>query len=214
MVALNWQTYDHGVQLNDAMFAAPHDNTGYVLKPKCLRGPRTSFDPPADAAAARLKKDRKEVSFSIDVISAQQLPRPKDTKPDERINPFVEVEVFTADDKSKGTSTGEGGTDMSDNKGMSGLGAPQKRRTKAVKDDGFHPLFREKMKFSLVTKFEELVFVRFSVFNQENSGDDKVLMARYTAKLSSLRHGMLLFCSCAVEDTDTEIYRLPPSPPV
>lgn len=189
MVALNWQTYDLGVQLNDAMFAAPHDDTGYVLKPKCLRGPRTSFDPPADAAAAlRGKKDKKEVSFSIDVISAQQLPRPKDHKSDESINPFIEVEVFSADDKTKGTSTGEGGTDMSETKGMSGLGAPQKRRTKAVKDDGFHPQFREKMRFSLVTKFEDLVFVRFSVYNQEG-GDDKALMATYTAKLMSLQQG-------------------------
>lgn len=189
MVALNWQTYDLGVQLNDAMFAAPHDDTGYVLKPKCLRGSRTSFDPPVDAAAARLKKDKKEVSFSIDVISAQQLPRPKDHKSDDSINPFIEVEVFSADDKSKGTSTGEGGTDISDTKGMSGLGAPQKRRTKAVKDDGFHPQFKEKMRFSLVTKFEELVFVRFSVFNMDSGGEDGTLMATYTVKLTSLQQG-------------------------
>jgi phosphatidylinositol phospholipase C delta len=188
MVALNWQTYDLGIQLNEAMFAAGSDRSGFVLKPRALRGPRSSFDPPADAAAAKLKKDKKEVKFSIEVISAQQLPRPKDHKADESIDPFVEVEVFSADDKTKGTSTSEGGIDLSTSKGVSGLGAPQKRRTKVVRDDGFHPLFGEKMKFSLVTKFEDLVFVRFSVYNAEGA-DDKSLIATYTAKLISMQQG-------------------------
>ncbi|KAI5793030.1 PLC-like phosphodiesterase [Geopyxis carbonaria] len=188
MVALNWQTYDLGLQLNDAMFASAHDKSGYVLKPNSLRGSRSTFDPPIDAIAAKLKKEKKEVTFSIDVISAQQLPRPKDRKSDDSIDPFIEVEIFSADEKSKGNSSGEGGIDTSDSKGISGLGAPQKRRTKVVRDDGFHPLFREKMKFSLVTKFESLVFVRFSVYNSD-SGDDKTLIATYTAKLMSLQQG-------------------------
>lgn len=187
MVALNWQTYDLGVQLNEAMFASADDKGGYVLKPKVLRGSRTTFDPPADAADAKLKKDKKQVSFSIKVISAQQLSR-SGHKADDTIDPYVEVEVFTADDKTKGTSTSEGGIEVGDSKGISGLGAPQKRRTKVVYDDGFHPIFQEKMKFSLVTKFEDLVFVRFSVYNSEG-GDDKSLIATYTAKLISLQQG-------------------------
>ncbi|KAI5840434.1 PLC-like phosphodiesterase [Morchella snyderi] len=192
MVALNWQTYDLGLQINEAMFAAGDDRTGYVLKPKELRGSRSTFDPPADAAAAKTKKDKKLVKFSIEVVSAQQLPRPKDHKADEGIDPFVVVEVFTADDKEKGSSTGEGGIDASETKGMGGLGAPQKRRTKVVKDDGFHPTFKEKMSFSVITKFETLVFVRFSVYNAGNSdSSDRTLIATYTAKLISLQQGML-----------------------
>lgn len=191
MVALNWQTYDLGLQMNEAMFAAGDDRTGYVLKPKELRGSRSTFDPPTDAAAAKLKKDKKLVKFSIEVVSAQQLPRPKDHKADEGIDPFVVVEVFTADDKEKGASTGEGGIDASESKGISGLGAPQKRRTKVVKDDGFHPLFNEKMSFSVTTKFETLVFVRFSVYNAESSDSSgRTLIATYTAKLISLQQGM------------------------
>lgn len=190
MVALNWQTYDLGVQINEAMFAAGDDRTGYVLKPKELRGRGPTHDPPADAAAAKTKKDKKLVKFSIEVISAQQLPRPKDHKADEGIDPFVVVEVFTADDKEKGSSTGEGGIDASATKGVVGLGAPQKRRTKVVKDDGFHPTFKEKMSFSVVTKFETLMFVRFSVYNSENSdSSDRTLIATYTAKLISLQQG-------------------------
>ncbi|TGZ84458.1 PLC-like phosphodiesterase [Ascodesmis nigricans] len=195
MVALNWQTYDLGVQLNDAMFAAGHDDSGYVLKPKALRGSRTTFDPPADAATVRVKKVRKEVSFDIQIVSAQQLPRPKDYRTDDGINPFVEVEVFTADDKSKDGFNGKGGIDMSKSKGLSGLGAPQKRRSRVVRDDGFHPIFKENMSFTVKTKFEELVFVRFSIWNQHLGddktlkGDEKTLMASYTAKLCSLQQG-------------------------
>lgn len=185
MVALNWQTYDLGVQLNEAMFASADDKSGYVLKPKALRGPRSTFD---DTTAAKQKKDKKQVTFSIEVISAQQLSRPVGHKADDSIDPFVEVEVFSADDKVKGASSGEGGIDVAASKGVSGLGAPQKRRTKTVRDDGFHPLFKEKMTFSLVTKFEDLVFVRFSVYNAEG-GDDKTLIATYTAKLISLQQG-------------------------
>ena len=196
MVALNWQTYDLGVQLNEAMFASANDRSGYVLKPKCLRGSRSAFDTPVAAAAttttiedAKVKKDKKRVTFSIEVVSAQQLPRSKDHKSDDSIDPFVEVEVFSADDKCKGTSTSEGGIDLRDSKGATGLGAPQKRRTKVVKDNGFHPVFDDKMKFSLVTKFEELVFVRFSVYDS-GGNDDKSLVATYTAKLISLQQGM------------------------
>lgn len=193
MVALNWQTYDLGMQMNEAMFASGSDSCGYVLKPKELRGSTSSLDPPVDAVKA--KKDKKELKFSIEVISAQQLSRPKDHRVDDPIDPFVEVEVFSADDKMKGGSTSEGGLDTSSSKGTSGLGAPQKRRTKVVKDDGFHPLFNEKMTFTLVTKFESLVFVRFSIFTADGidasdpTKSSKQLIATFTAKLISLQQG-------------------------
>ncbi|RPA94485.1 PLC-like phosphodiesterase [Choiromyces venosus 120613-1] len=189
MVALNWQTYDLGLQINEAMFASEEDRGGYVLKPKELRGSRTTFDPPADANTAALTKNKKVTTFSVEIISAQQLPKPKDHK-DKGLHPFVVVEVFSADDKAKDGSVAEGGigVDSSDAKGISGLGAPQKRRTKVVKDDGFHPLFREKMVFKVTTKFEELVFVRFSVYNADDGdSSDRTLIATYTAKLLSLQ---------------------------
>jgi phosphatidylinositol phospholipase C delta len=186
MVALNWQTYDLGVQLNEAMFGSGSDRSGYVLKPKALRGATAMFG----LENHKIMKLKKQVQFSIKVISAQQLPRAKEQKMDESINPFVEVEVFSSDDKTKGTSTSEGGIDVGGSKGVSGLGAPQKRRTKVVYDDGFHPLFREKMRFSLITKFEDLVFVRFSVYNNSEGGDVKSLIATFTAKLSTMQQGM------------------------
>jgi len=198
MVALNWQTYDLGLQVNEAMFASLHDHTGYVLKPRELRSSRTTSDPLADAAAAKLRKDRKLVKFSIDVISAQQLPRPKDQKPDDSFDPFVEVEVFSADDKAKGASTVEGGVEAGDSKAASGLGAPTRRRTTVVRENGFSPIFSTngggKMSFSIQTKFESLVFVRFSLYNDGHSGDRSSMFGSYTAKLISLQQGMLFYC--------------------
>ena len=191
MVALNWQTYDLGLQINEAMFASEEDRGGYVLKPKELRGSRATFDPPADTNAATLTKNKKVTTFSVEIISAQQLPKPKDHR-DKGLHPFVVVEVFSADDKAKDKSVAEGGigVDSSDAKGISGLGAPQKRRTNVVKDDGFHPLFREKMVFKVTTKFEELAFVRFSVYNADDGdSSDRTLIATYTAKLLSLQQG-------------------------
>lgn len=193
MVALNWQTYDLGLQINEAMFASDDGHGGYVLKPQGLRGPRATFDPPADASAAVLKKDMKATKFSVEIISAQQLPKPKDHRADKGINPFIVVEVFSANDQAKEESTAQGGIeiDSSDSRGATGLGAPQRRRTRVVKDDGFHPLFKEKMVFTITTKFEELVFVRFSVYNADDgdSNGRTALIATYTAKLIFLQQG-------------------------
>lgn len=118
-------------------------------------------------------------------MSAQQLPRPKGRKHGQSIYPFVEVEVFSADDKSRVISGSQGGVHMGGSNGKSGLGALQKRKTLVVQDDGFHPIFGERMKFSLVTKFVDLVFVRFSVYNAD-SAIEKSVIATYTIKLISL----------------------------
>ncbi|KAF3912806.1 hypothetical protein AA313_de0201234 [Arthrobotrys entomopaga] len=157
MVALNWQTYDAGVQLNEAMFASVSERTGYVLKPLELRSSKHLVDTvPVDVAA---KLGRKLVSFSIEIISAQQLPRVG--KDRDCLDSYVEVEVFSADDKARGLVTANGGIDKSGSSGMSGLGAPQRRRTKVVKGNLFAPTWNEKLSFSVETRFESLVFLRY-----------------------------------------------------
>jgi phosphatidylinositol phospholipase C, delta len=192
MAALNWQTYDLGVQMNEAMFASGTDRTGYVLKPKELRQARHSSDPPADAADARTKKEKKLVKFTLDMISAQQLPRPKGWPADQTFDPYIELEVFCADDKAKGVASGEGGLDASARNGMSGQGAPHKRRTDIVRNNGFNPIFNEVFNISLETKFEDLVFLRWTVWSSNDGrsyGANSKWVATYTAKLSSLEAG-------------------------
>lgn len=80
MVATNWQTYDAGQQLNEAMFASTR-NRGYVLKPEHLRVPKTCAT--------------KRVRFAITVVSAQQLPKPAGSSV---VSPFVSFEVVGGTD--------------------------------------------------------------------------------------------------------------------
>lgn len=186
MAALNWQTYDIGMQLNQAMFAAGTDRMGYILKPESLR-----VSDPFDAEK-KLKTERKRVEFSVDVISAQQLPRPSSIGPDDNINPYVEIEMFSADDRGQSLVVGEGGMNASARNGISGLGFPHRRRTKIEQSNGYNPIFNDRFKLSLETKYPDLVFVRWVVWSSVDGrtpGNNSVQLATFTAKLSSLSQG-------------------------
>ncbi|KAL2855840.1 hypothetical protein BJY01DRAFT_194725 [Aspergillus pseudoustus] len=185
MAALNWQTYDTGMQMNQAMFAAGSDRTGYVLKPQSLRVAPSEQD-------ARIT-ERKLVRFSVDVISAQQLPRPRNMAPEGNINPYVEIEMFSADDRGQSFVFGEGGMNASARNGMSGLGYPHRRRTKIEQRNGYSPIFNESFRLSLETKYPDLVFVRWTVWSsadgRSTGTNGSVQLATFTAKLSSLSQG-------------------------
>ena len=189
MAALNWQTYDIGMQMNQAMFAAGSDRTGYVLKPETLRVHDADAD---DDDGGKRKMERKAVRFSVDMISAQQLPRPRSFGPDDNINPYVEIEMFSADDRGQSLAFGEGGMNASSARnGMSGLGFPHRRRTKIEQSNGYSPIFNDCFKLSLETKYPDLVFVRWVVYSSPDgrSTPGSVQLASFTAKLSSLSQG-------------------------
>ncbi|KAI9369206.1 hypothetical protein BJX61DRAFT_166888 [Aspergillus egyptiacus] len=185
MAALNWQTYDTGMQMNQAMFAAGSDRTGYVLKPESLR----MVPSESDINVA----DRKLVRFRVDVISAQQLPRPRNMPPDGNINPYVEIEMFSADDRGQSFATGEGGMNASARNGISGIGYPHRRRTKIEQRNGYSPIFNESFRLSLETKYPDLVFVRWTVWSsidgRSTGNNGCVQLATFTAKLTSLSQG-------------------------
>ncbi|KAJ6022484.1 uncharacterized protein N7446_012835 [Penicillium canescens] len=187
MAALNWQTYDIGMQMNQAMFAAGTDRTGYILKPESLRLPAV------EDGTKKRKTERKMVRFSIDVISAQQLPRPRTIGQDDNINPYVEIEMFSADDRGQSFVLGEGGMDASARNGMSGIGYPHRRRTKIEQSNGYSPVFNDKFKLSLETKYPDLVFVRWTVWSSTDGrsagNNNSVQLATFTAKLTSLSQG-------------------------
>ncbi|KAJ5135469.1 uncharacterized protein N7515_004747 [Penicillium bovifimosum] len=187
MVALNWQTYDIGMQMNQAMFAAGTDRTGYILKPESLRLPAIG-----DGNQKR-KMERKLVRFSVNVVSAQQLPRPRTIGQDDNINPYVEIEMFSADDRGQSFVLGEGGMDASARNGMSGIGYPHRRRTKIEQSNGYSPVFNDKFKLSLETKYPDLVFVRWTVWSSMDGrsagNNNSVQLATFTAKLTSLSQG-------------------------
>ncbi|MCJ1254653.1 Phospholipase C [Lignoscripta atroalba] len=193
MVALNWQTYDLGMQINEAMFASGPDRSGYVLKPKGLRRPALQGEASDSAVQSQGKLQKKLIRFCVDMISAQQLPRPRGAGLDESLDPYVEIEMFSAEDKARGVASGEGGQNTSVRNGMSGMGTPYRRRTSVVQSNGYNPIFNDKFKLSLETKYPSLVFVRWTLWNSQdgrnyNNGNSEPL-ATFTAKLSSLGQG-------------------------
>lgn len=195
MVALNWQTYDLPMQMNEAMFASGTDRLGYVLKPRELRESQSIEDELDEPSIHGLGKIRKKlIKFSVDIISGQQLPRPEGIKPQDTINPYVEIELFSAEDKAKGVASGTGGQDASARHGMSGIGSPHRRRTKVAQANGFNPQFIDSFRLSLETKYPSLVFVRWTVFASQDgqnpqSGRPPITLATFTAKLSSIQEG-------------------------
>ncbi|KAI6861194.1 PLC-like phosphodiesterase [Hortaea werneckii] len=194
MAALNWQTYDVHHQVNRAMFAAGSDRLGYVLKPEELRHAKhlPITDTIAEAPGRREKRGRKLIRFTVDILSAQRLPRPRNQNVDAGMNPYIEFEMYSAEDKAQGIAAGAGGTDASESDGFSGIGAPLRKRTKVCLGNGFDPEFNQPLELSLVTKFPGLVFVRWTVWNQSNDRSkypNNILLATFTAKLSSLQQG-------------------------
>ncbi|MCJ1327565.1 Phospholipase C [Thelotrema lepadinum] len=182
MAALNCQTYDAAMQMNEAMFASDSDRSGYVLKPRNLRpvaGPTAEY--------------RKRIDLSISVVSAQFLPRPRGQ--DTRVpSPYIEVQVYIPDDKNTRSIEGKGGFEVQ-MRDKSGPCQSHRRRTVIVPNNGYDPLFNNQFTFEITTKHPELVFVRWSVWNSNdassfNNNETAVPEATFTAKLSSLQDGL------------------------
>ncbi|KAL8694770.1 MAG: hypothetical protein Q9218_000616 [Villophora microphyllina] len=193
MVALNWQTYDLSMQLNHAMFASGPDSLGYVLKPRELR--QSLEEHTWESRSCNNGKIQKKViKFSVDMISAQQLPRPRNLGDDASLNPYVEIEMFSAEDRGKDVAYGEGGQNASARNGMSGIGSPHRRRSSIIMGHSFSSLFNEKFRLQVETRHPSLVFVRWIVWNSQdgrnyNSNGGSAPLATFTAKLSSLEQG-------------------------
>jgi phosphatidylinositol phospholipase C delta len=187
MCALNWQTYDLGQQLNEAMFKAGDDRTGYVLKPPELR-----LEGPSPVVGHKWAP-KKQVKFAVEIISAQQLPRPKSLSADANINPCIEFEMYCAEemDPNAGPNViGEGGCDASTRSGYSGVGNVVRKRTDICPGNGYNPMWNDRITLTLRTKFPSLVFVRWSVWNSRDGQNiERAPLATFTAKLSSLQQG-------------------------
>lgn len=87
IVALNYQTMDEPMLLNEAKFAQ-NGKCGYVLKPKFFYDRRENYDPnsPPDPKHKRILRIR--------VISGQQLPKPGQSLEGEIVDPYVSIKVY------------------------------------------------------------------------------------------------------------------------
>lgn len=78
MVALNWQTLDEGMMLNEGMFAG---GNGWVLKPSGYRSDHTE------------PVDYKTIDLKITVLAGQHIPLPPEQKSVRGFNPYVRCEL-------------------------------------------------------------------------------------------------------------------------
>jgi phosphatidylinositol phospholipase C delta len=164
------------------MFASGNDRKGYVLKPADLRLEQTPTQ-------GHSKAPKKEVKFAVKIISAQQLPRPRGLAQDANINPYVEFEMYSAEDNGA-NAVGVGGQDASARNGHSGIGNPLRKRTRIVEGNGYNPVFDSELQLTVRTRFPSLVFVRWTVWNSLDARTtNHAPLATFTAKLNSLQQG-------------------------
>ncbi|KAG0201636.1 Phospholipase C [Mortierella sp. GBA30] len=150
IVALNYQSHDRGMQMNSAMFTM-NGHCGYVLKPEPLRLGEGEI---CNHNKAPSFTKSHPVDITIEVISAQQLPRPNDAGSGEVVDPTCEVELLVP-----GQST-------------------IKYKTRHVNDNGFNPMWQESFTFRVDYEYHELVFLRFVVQDEDIKFSD--LIASYS----------------------------------
>ncbi|KAG6809109.1 hypothetical protein H0H92_001578 [Tricholoma furcatifolium] len=193
LVAINWQTFDMGYMMTQAMFNQRNGRAGYVLKPEALRG-----------NDELLSKHSKHV-LEVTIISAHQLPRLKDKRGQEIVeksivDPLVEVSIYIPDwthppfnlkTGSTTSLTSESSTPPNDTESSTPRVVSQ--RTRTIRNNGFNPVWREtvKLPFDLVggPEMADLVFVKFAVLEDYYDEDGAEPIAVYCAPLSCLEKG-------------------------
>ncbi|QRV86152.1 phosphatidylinositol-specific phospholipase C [Ceratobasidium sp. AG-Ba] len=94
IAALNWQSFDVGMQLNHAMF---HNTGGWVLKSAYQRG------------QGELAGNQSARKFTCKIYGVSNLPHPEDTKSNDSVSVYVRVELMhTSQDLKHRTKTVKG----------------------------------------------------------------------------------------------------------
>lgn len=173
MVATNWQTHDLGQQVNEAMFQVPYEknslwHSGYVLKPHYLQ---TGIHKASDILELYENLERRAIRLEIDILSAQLLPKTRETKErDFSFNPFVSL-AFICDGSPRQSLEVMNGVTYTETSGT----------TSQCKENGFNPIWGTKFKITL--KDDKLNFVIFTV----KAGDS--ILATCCLKLEHLKRG-------------------------
>ncbi|KAI5255980.1 1-Phosphatidylinositol 4,5-Bisphosphate Phosphodiesterase Delta-3 [Manis pentadactyla] len=153
LVALNFQTPGYEMDLNAGRFLI-NGQCGYVLKPACLRQPDTNFDPECPGPP--------RTTLTIQVLTAQQLPKLNAEKPNSIVDPLVRVEIH---------------------------GVPAdcaRKETNYVLNNGFNPRWGQTLQFEL--RAPELVLVRFVVEDYDTTSPND-FVGQFTLPLHSLKQG-------------------------
>lgn len=153
VVALNFQTGGEEMQLLHGRFL-DNGNSGYVLKPQCLQSDE-------DYRAVMGTKPCAGKRLIIKVIGGFQLPKPKDSKKGEVIDPFLKVEIHGIQRDT------------------------QEKKTTVVKNNGFKPIWNEELIFDI--DVPELALARFVVYDSDRYVDD--FIGYYVVPVNSIVQG-------------------------
>uniref|UniRef100_D4A978 Phosphoinositide phospholipase C n=1 Tax=Rattus norvegicus TaxID=10116 RepID=D4A978_RAT len=152
-VALNFQTPGYEMDLNTGRFLI-NGQCGYVLKPAYLRQLNTTFDPECPGPP--------RTTLTVQVLTAQQLPKLNVEKPNSIVDPLVRVEIY---------------------------GVPEDcahKETDYVLNNGFNPCWEQTLQFQL--RAPELVLVRFVVEDYDTTSPND-FVGQFTLPLNSLKQG-------------------------
>ncbi|CDK24575.1 unnamed protein product [Kuraishia capsulata CBS 1993] len=209
MVATNWQLFDRGQQINEAMFAVG-SHSGYILKPRSLRPGLRLTDNRKQKNIVNLSTYDTVKEYTFTIISAQQLPRPKELKSSVLFDPYVELEVYSGKILTCSVnSTLPGGivssasmqVGRSDSSSSSSNGEEPSSHlatdqypcatftTPSISRNGFNPVWNQKCSFTLMSNAADLTFVRFLVKCKVSSGPNDILIGVYCCKLEYLKRG-------------------------
>ena len=195
IVALNWQRWDEGMMLNEAMF----DGTGgWVLKPPGYLGTTTSRPAPASNPGPELGEIKeigkesqadaiihKTLSLAITVLAAQDIPLPPELKSAHSFQPYVKVELHVEKPSERTgapiENDGKSKDDEEDGKFKHTIKPGSKGRTEV-------DFNATKIEFNDIPGVvEELGFLRFKVQNDEFGKD--ALAAWACIRLDRLKEG-------------------------
>lgn len=149
LVSLNWQTYDLGTEINFAFFQR-NGRSGYILKPDILRFKKD------ESKDKEIIKKIERYKLHVEILSAQQLPKPKLYDPSNNLFTNADEEEKTL----KGTSSN--GKDLPLNPFVEvTLYTPtvarddvQVYRTGTVLGNGFNPVFSSNINNNINTNIE------------------------------------------------------------
>ncbi|CAG5912031.1 unnamed protein product, partial [Menidia menidia] len=165
IVALNFQTSGEQMHLNQGRFLQ-NGLCGYVLKPSFMCQPDTTFNPENVGGGP----GHRPTLLTVEVISAQQLPKPQCDKPSSIVDPHVWVEIH---------------------------GVPidnSRKKTHHVDNNGFNP--RWDCIFNFTVHAPDLALVRFLVEDHDYTSSNDFL-GQFTLPLSSLRTGVTGMSACS-----------------
>jgi len=161
LVALNFQTVDAPLLLNDGRFRE-NGGCGYVLKSTRLielQEPMSEFN----------DESRVSVKLSVRVLSGSCLPKPDDARTGDCINPYVKVSVYDIRNGDK-----ESYTTFS---------------TAVVTANGFFPIWNGE-KFSFQVENYDTAMLQMTVYDKRSTTGSDDFVASASIPISCLRKGL------------------------